>query len=249
MAERRMFAKTIIGSDAFLDMPQSSQALYFHLAMRADDEGFVNNPKSIMRLVGGKDDDIKLLIAKKFIIPFESGVVVIKHWRMHNYIRGDRVHKTKYQKEKALLELDENEAYRIADKCQSSDRQLGDKCHTEDRLGKDRLGKVSKDMSEIALQFQEFWSLYPKKIGKGAAEKAWIKIKPSAELYQVIIDAVMRAKKSKEWLKESGQYIPNPATWLNQSRWEDELTEAEHANESNPYNFKPSTGFKSANDV
>jgi hypothetical protein len=97
MAERRMFAKTIIGSDAFLDMSQSTQALYFHLAMRADDDGFVNSPKSIMRLVGCNDDDLRILSAKKFIIPFESGIIVIKHWRIHNYIAKDRYTETKYK--------------------------------------------------------------------------------------------------------------------------------------------------------
>jgi hypothetical protein len=95
MAEKRMFAKTIIDSDAFLEMPQSTQLLYFHLAMRADDDGFVNNIKSIMRNIGCKEDDAKVLIAKRFIIPFESGVVVIKHWRIHNYIQKDRYKQTK----------------------------------------------------------------------------------------------------------------------------------------------------------
>ncbi len=106
-----MFAKTIIDSDAFLDMPLSTQALYFHLSMRGDDEGFINNPKKIQRMVGATDDDIKLLIAKNFIIPFESGVVVIKHWKIHNYIRNDRLVETKYQEEKKLLGIKENGAY------------------------------------------------------------------------------------------------------------------------------------------
>ena len=88
MAERRMFSKTIIDSDAFLDMPLSTQSLYFHLSMRADDDGFINNPKKIQRMIGCADDDLKLLIAKNFIIPFESGIVVIKHWKIHNYIRN-----------------------------------------------------------------------------------------------------------------------------------------------------------------
>ena len=113
MAERRMFAKTIIDSDAFLDMSTSAQALYFHLGMRADDEGFVNNPKKIQRMTGASDDDLKILIAKKFIIPFESGIVVIKHWKIHNYIRGDRMQETKYHKEKRLLSLNENDAYAL----------------------------------------------------------------------------------------------------------------------------------------
>ena len=90
MAERRMFAKTIIDSDAFLDMPLSTQALYFHLSMRADDDGFINNPKKIQRMIGCSDDDLKLLMAKSFINAFESGIIVIKHWRLHNSICKDR---------------------------------------------------------------------------------------------------------------------------------------------------------------
>lgn len=111
MAERRMFAKTIIDSDAFLDMPITSQLLYFHLAMRADDDGFVNKPKAIMRTCSCKDDDLRLLFTKKFLIPFDSGVVVIKHWKIHNYIAKDRYTETKYKEEKAMLSLDENKAY------------------------------------------------------------------------------------------------------------------------------------------
>ncbi len=134
MAERRMFAKTIIDSDAFLDMPQSTQLLYFHLSMRADDDGFINNPKSIMRNTKCNEDDIKLLITKKFIIPFESGIVVIKHWKIHNYIAKDRYKETKYKEEKALLSLDENNSY-------TSCIQPVYKMDTQVRLGKDRLGK------------------------------------------------------------------------------------------------------------
>lgn len=144
MAERRMFAKTIIDSDAFLEMPTTSQLLYFHLAMRADDDGFVNKPKSLMRMVGCKDDDLKLLFVKKFLIPFESGVVVIKHWKIHNYIRKDTYTETKYKEEKSTLELDENSAYRLAD---PSALQFRDEpvtgTRTQDRLGKVSTGKDS----------------------------------------------------------------------------------------------------------
>lgn len=111
MAEKRMFAKTIVDSDAFLDMPMSTQALYFHLGMRADDDGFVNSPKKIQKIVGAADDDMKLLIAKKFIIAFESGIIVIKHWRINNYLRSDRYTETNYKEEKATLLVDENNAY------------------------------------------------------------------------------------------------------------------------------------------
>ena len=111
MAERRMFAKTIIDSDAFLDMPMSARLLYYDFGMRADDDGFVNSPKKIMRMIGSTDDDLKLLVAKKFIIPFESGIVVIKHWRINNYLRNDRYRATTYLDEKAMLGIDENGAY------------------------------------------------------------------------------------------------------------------------------------------
>ena len=148
MAERRMFAKTIIDSDAFLELPVSSQLLYFHLSMRADDEGFINKPKTIMRMLGAKDDDMNILIMKKFIIPFESGVVVIKHWRIHNYLQNDRLTPTKYVDERDQLELDENKAYRLNLKpCIQNTGEV----YTQVRLGKVSIGKNSKDISPPAL--------------------------------------------------------------------------------------------------
>lgn len=161
MAERRMFAKTIIDSDAFLDMPTSTQCLYFHLAMRADDDGFINNPKKIQRVVGSSDDDLKLLIAKKFIIPFESGIVVIKHWKIHNYIRADRKKDTVYTKEMELLTIKDNGSYTLnpeiptledmSDNCQPDDNQTTAEC--QHRLGKDRLGKVSIDIYSPVIEY------------------------------------------------------------------------------------------------
>lgn len=142
MAERRMFAKVVIDSDAFLDMPLSAQALYFHLSMRADDDGFVNNPKKIQRMISCADDDLKLLIAKKFIIPFDNGIVVIKHWKIHNYIRSDRYKETLYQKEKSMITLDNDKSYNLGI---PNVNQLD----TQDRLGKDRLGKDSIEKEYI----------------------------------------------------------------------------------------------------
>ena len=158
MAERRMFSKTIIDSDAFLDMPLSTQALYFHLSMRADDDGFINNPKKIQRMVGCNQDDITLLIAKRFVIPFESGVCVIKHWRIHNYIRSDRYKETPYQEEKSQLILKDNNSYTLSNDVTTVGIPSGIpggvqneyQCETQVRLGKDRLGKdnntISKDI-------------------------------------------------------------------------------------------------------
>ena len=157
MAERRMFAKTIIDSDAFMDMPLSTQALYFHLSMRGDDDGFINNPKKIQRMIGAADDDLKMLIAKRFIIPFESGIVVIKHWKIHNYIRGDRKKDTVYPEEMALLVEKKNGSYSLkseepiplTDKCQADDGQVTDKC--PHRLGKSSLGKDSLGKERVVV--------------------------------------------------------------------------------------------------
>ena len=148
MAERRMFAKTIVDSDMFIDMPMSARLLYYDLAMRADDDGFVNSPKKIMRFVGASMDDMNVLIAKQFIIPFESGVVVIKHWKIHNYIQKDRYKATSYQAEKESLTL-KNGTYYTDDLPDVSN--LDTECiqdvyslDTQVRLGKDRL-ELGKD--------------------------------------------------------------------------------------------------------
>lgn len=129
-----MFAKTIVTSDAFLDMPLSARCLYFTLGMFADDDGFVNNPKSIMRQVGASTDDLNLLLAKRFILAFDSGVIVIKHWRIHNYIQKDRYKETKYIEERATLTLDEKGEYT---EC-IQDVSIRD---TQVSIGKDKLSK------------------------------------------------------------------------------------------------------------
>ena len=103
MAERRMMAKSVIENDHFMDMPMSSQCLYFHLLLRADDDGFIKNPSAIRREVGCGEDDMKLLVAKQFILPFDTGVIVIRHWKIHNYIRKDMYHPTECQAERGLL--------------------------------------------------------------------------------------------------------------------------------------------------
>jgi hypothetical protein len=145
MAERRMFAKTIVDSDAFLDMPTSSQNLYFHLSMRADDDGFINNPKKIQRMVNASDDDLRILCAKSFIIPFDSGVVVIKHWRISNYLRSDRYKETVYQEEKSSLEVKPNGAYTLKQPKNISGipavYQLVDNRETQVSIGKVSIGK------------------------------------------------------------------------------------------------------------
>lgn len=170
MAERRMFAKTIIDSDAFLDMPLSAQSLYFHLNMRADDDGFVNNPKKIQRMIGASDDDLKLLIAKKFILVFDSGIIVIKHWRINNYLRNDRYHETLYKDEKQELTISEDGIYSMPKGADyptgiPDGNQVVYQVDTEDSIGKvsivkDSKGKTKRDASadEVGKMIKEFSS-------------------------------------------------------------------------------------------
>ncbi len=146
MAEKRMFAKTIIDSDAFMDMPLSTQALYFHLSMRADDDGFVNNPKKVQRMIGCGDDDMKLLLAKSFLIGFDSGVVVVTHWKINNFIRTDRYTPTVYETEKAMLQLQQNKMYVLGI---PSDNQTVYQRSTQIRLDKNRLDENSIDENSI----------------------------------------------------------------------------------------------------
>lgn len=107
MANRRMFSLDVVDTDIFLDLPTSSQALYFHLGMRADDDGFVSSPKRITSMVGANQDDLKLLIAKGFVIPLEGGIVVIRHWKQNNYIQNDRYKKTIYQEQIKQLSVED----------------------------------------------------------------------------------------------------------------------------------------------
>lgn len=218
MAERRMFAKTIIDSDAFLDMPLSTQALYFHLSMRADDEGFINNPKKIQRMVGASEDDLKLLIAKKFIIPFESGIVVIKHWKIHNYIRGDRIKETVYAEERSMLTTKENGAYTFADNmadiCQADDGQVSDKCpHRlgkvsigKDRLVKDSIGKDNTSCSQLSDESVSHEANVEAVILNDQSE--W---RPSVELYEEYVRLYPNVDIAKEFRSIRAWCIGNPA--------------------------------------
>ena len=113
MAQKRMFSLSVVDTDQFLDMPISSRLLYYELGMRADDDGFVDNFKKILLFTGLKEDDLKVLIAKQYVLPFDSGVIVIRHWRMNNYLRNDRYKSTQYQEELKKLSVDDNLVYQM----------------------------------------------------------------------------------------------------------------------------------------
>lgn len=197
MAERRMFAKTIIDSDAFLDMPITARLLYYDLAMRADDDGFVNSPKKIMRMIGASQDDITVLALKKFIIPFDNGIVVIKHWRIHNYIRKDTYTETRYAEQKNLLALDENKAYTLTVNAPSTERlRAVDEPSTQVRIGKDRLGKdsIEEESEETA---GEPPALSPARIDYQAIKELYNACCPSLAKCTALSDARKKTIKAR----------------------------------------------------
>ncbi|MFR6223967.1 MAG: DNA replication protein, partial [Lactococcus lactis] len=164
MAQRRMFSKKIVETDFFMEMSPTAKLLYFYLNMSADDDGFVGNPKTIKLISGATDDDLKILIAKQFIIPFDSGVIVIKDWKIHNYIQKDRYNQTQYLDEKKQLLVEENGTYT---KCIQDVSSLD----TQVRLGKskDRLGKnnnTMSDKSDDVIPYSEIISYLNEKTGR-----------------------------------------------------------------------------------
>ncbi|MBA5939060.1 DNA replication protein [Leuconostoc citreum] len=226
-----MFSKKVTDTDTFLDMPLSTQALYFHLNMHADDDGFIDNTKTIQRMIGSSDDDRKLLVAKQFIIPFENGLVVIKDWRVHNYIQGDRYHKTQYINEKSQLVVEENNMYtkRVQD-VSNMDTQV--------RLGKDRLGKDSKDILSGSdepdhVPYKEIVDYLNEKTGSkyrssGSKTKSLIKARAnegfSLDDFKTVIE-----KKAKEWAGTDMEKYLRPET-LFSTKFEGYLNQKQSAN-------------------
>lgn len=219
MADRRMFSKHIIDSDMFLNMPLSSQVLYFHLAMRADDDGFINNTQKIIRMIGASPDDFNILIAKQFILTFDTGVIVIRHWLMHNYIRNDRYKATQHIQEKKQLGVTEDKSYTkdIVGMSLGIPNGNPDKVRLELELGK---SNITTD------RFEEFWSAYPKKIGKDKCRRWFASRKVDDILITTMLTTLDTQKKSTQWVKDNGQFIPHPYTWLNQGRWQDEIEQS-----------------------
>ncbi|MFR5264559.1 hypothetical protein [Clostridium sp.] len=218
VAERRMFSKTIIDSDLFLDMSLSTQALYFHLSMRADDDGFVNNPKKVQRMIGAGDDELKMLIAKQFIIPFESGICVIKHWRIHNFIRNDRYKQTLYTDELARLELTKSKDYELRKNVGiPSDNQvdtdgipLVNKRDTQVsiELGKDRIGKDSLSSSSKSNEEEELLEVLR------ICQKIAFRLKKVDAKDFINIYGAQKVKQALITISHSSSNISSPAAYL-----------------------------------
>jgi len=197
-----MFSMDIIDTDHFLDMPATTQLLYFHLSMRADDDGFVSSPKGIIKLIGASEDDMKLLIGKQFAIRFDSGICVIKHWKIHNYIQKDRYRETIYQEEKLMMKEDINGAYLLDTEC----IQNVSKMDTQVRLGKDSLGKLSKEEEcpELSHEISGTPFIDLPKIGSvSQPDKVHTVTEEDIAQYQEVypnVDVKAELKKMKLWL-------------------------------------------------
>lgn len=245
MAARRMFAKAVVQQDSFLDMPLSTQALYFHLGMEADDDGFLDTARRVMRSIGASVDDLRVLIAKGFILEVGEGIVVITHWKASNYVQSDRYKPTLHTEKKAMLSLANGQKYVLNPREEIQYLQdastLDTKCiqdastlDTQYRLGEVRVGKVRLNTPSphvahaVDEGFEVFWKAYPKKKGKKDALKAFKKLKPTQDMLDQMLAAIEQQKKSEQWQREHGQYIPYPAKWLKHGQWEDEVEESAH---------------------
>lgn len=240
MAQRRMFSKKVTDTDTFLDMPLSTQALYFHLNMHADDDGFIDNTKTIQRMIGSSDDDRKLLVAKQFLLPFENGVVVIKDWRVHNYIRKDTYNQTMYPNELEQLKINDSGQYERQELVTYTERQRDvDETLTQVRLGKDRLGKDSKDILSGSdepdhVPYKEIVDYLNEKANtkyrsSGSKTKSLIKARInegfSLDDFKTVIE-----KKAKEWSGTTMEKYLRPETLFG-TKFEGYLNEKQSANQ------------------
>lgn len=212
MAQKRMFTMKIVDSDAFLDMPLSAQCLYFHLNMRADDDGFIGNPKRIMRTVGCRDDDMKILVSKKFLLVFDSGVIVIKHWRMHNFLAKDRYHEIQYIDEKDMLRIKQNKSYSLTHGEPLSNPGIIDVEEEEASLLTD--SKAVKKSSNYSDDFEAFWKEYPRKADKGQAYRKYQARIKSGYSSEELLKAAQNYKLECDRKHTQTEYIKHAKTFL-----------------------------------
>lgn len=238
MAERRMFTKKITDDDHFLNLSSPAQALYLHLSMNADDDGFCNQITASMFKAHASVTDLEALLKNRYIYQFDSGVIVIKHWRMANALRKDRYTPTAFKNEMAMLKFGENGAYKLPDNNDMVAERLPNGCRlVAERLPQVRLGKdsIGKDINTIScnknseievldqkeMWFESFWEIYPKHQDKKKAKQKFLKACTNEKEYKAIMDGLRNIL--PVWAKKDTKYIPMPTTWLNGERWNDEV--------------------------
>lgn len=234
-----MFTKKITDDDHFLNLSSPAQALYLHLSMNADDDGFCNQITASMFKAHASVTDLEALLKNRYIYQFDSGVIVIKHWRMANALRKDRYTPTAFKNEMAMLKVSENGAYKLPNNNDVVAERLPNGCQSvAERLPQVSIGKVSIDKnnknniscnenSEIEvldqkeMWFESFWEIYPKHQDKKKAKQKFLKLCTDEKKYQEIMDGLRNVL--PVWAKKDNKYIPMPTTWLNGERWNDEV--------------------------
>nr|DAU33146.1 MAG TPA: replisome organizer protein [Caudoviricetes sp.] len=239
MAERRMFTKKITDDDHFLNLSSPAQALYLHLSMNADDDGFCNQITASMFKAHASVTDLEALLKNRYIYQFDSGVIVIKHWRMANALRKDRYTPTAFKNEMAMLKVGENGAYKFPNNNDMVAERLPNGCQlVAERLPQVSIGKVSIDknnknniscnensevevLDQKEMWFESFWEIYPKHQDKKKAKQKFLKACTNEKEYKAIMDGLRNVL--PVWAKKDTKYIPMPTTWLNGERWNDEV--------------------------
>ncbi len=213
MAQKRMFSLNVVDTDRFLEMPVSARLLYYELGMRADDDGFVDNWKKILTFTGLKEDDMKVLISKSFVIPFDSGIIVIRHWRLNNYLQKDRIKPTIHQEEFKILGLDENNVYTLDTNC----------IHSIDKnsIDKNNILIYEQKDSKFEQEFEQLWSKYPNKKGKKDALKHYIAVRKKNVDFETINKGLDNYIEYLKHNPSKANYIKYGSSWFNQECWND----------------------------
>ena len=208
MANRRMFSLDVVDTDKFLDMPATSQNLYFHLGMRADDDGFVSNPKKITKLANCGTDDLNVLISRGFVLVMEDGIVVIRHWKQNNYIQADRYKKTIYQQQMATLTVNDGVYEMETERIQTVS-------NLEAQVSIDK--SKNSISNKYSRHFEEFWGVYPRKSEKAKAYKAYCaRLKDGFSEAELMAAATAYSSECKKDGREQ-KYIKMGATFLSAS--------------------------------
>lgn len=238
MARKRMFDLEIINQDSFLDLPMESKAIYFLLGMEADDEGFVA-PKKVLRLYGGTEDSLRILIAKNFIIPFSTGVIVITDWKRNNWLDSRRIKNTIYQEEKTQITYNPtSEKYEYNGILPNAKQMLSENSIEENRVEESSIennivipnGNDSITKSQLEEEFETIWKKYPNKKGKPNALKSYIKARKKSTSYEEVLTGLENYVQYITIGKIEPQYIKHGSTWFNQECWNDDYTIKERQN-------------------
>lgn len=228
MATKRMFSLNVVDTDSFLEMPMSARLLYYDLGMRADDDGFIGSCKKILLFTGAKEDDLRVLITKGFVIPFENGVIVIRHWKMNNYLQNDRIKPTIYQQEYNQLSIDSSGVYNLYTDCiHSIDKTRLDEISIDNKRENKRenheaLKKAKTEVQVLETEFSKLWELYPNKVNEAHAKQSYLTARNSGVTYEEISNGLINYLDYVKNNKFESRYIKQGDNWFKEQCWKNE---------------------------